>query len=78
MSAPAIVLSDIERACGVTVDAVRATRARALIFADGTKVALDANTPPALAGAAARLAFGAPVRFAGLNPFGMPIYERAA
>lgn len=70
-------LSDVEVACGVTVDQVEAVRATAYVMHDGQSVAIAKDTGPALAGAAARMALGAPVEFDAINVFGNPLYRLA-
>lgn len=69
------VLTEMERACGVTVEQVSWTRAESLVFGGGEAVALPVGTPPALAGVAARLALGGAVSFAGLNHYSQPVYR---
>lgn len=79
MSAAEFTLSDIERACGITLADVRKARRDALIYHGGQTypaVALPRYCPPALAGAAARMALGGPVEFSHLAG-GMPVYRLA-
>jgi hypothetical protein len=71
-------LSPIEVACGVTMDDVRRVRADAYVMHDKRSVAIGRNTPPALAGAAARMALGGPVEFDALNIWGQPLYRLAS
>lgn len=78
-STEAFTLTDIELACGVTVADVRKARKDAYAYHGGTPdaaVALPRYCPPALAGAAARMALGAPVEFSHLSS-GMPVYRLA-
>lgn len=72
-------LTDIERACGVTLADVRSARNDAYIYHGGQSypaVVLPRYCPPALAGAAARMALGGPVEFSHLSE-GMPVYRLA-
>ena len=64
-------LSDIERACGVTLEDVARELPRVLMR-DGRCITRD--IAPALAGAVARAALGGPAQFAGLNALGLPVY----
>lgn len=51
-------LSEIELACGVTLDQVARELPRVLVREGGATVVVDATLPPALAGSVARAAFG--------------------
>lgn len=75
MSVTHFALTEMERACGVTAQQAAHTRAQSLVFDGGDAVALPVGTPPALAGAAARLALGGAVLFAGPNQYSQPIYR---
>lgn len=68
-------LSEVEIACGVTLDQVARELPRVLVR-DG-RVYIDGNVGPALAGATARAALGAPAAFVGLNQLGMSVYGAA-
>lgn len=72
---PEFQLSEVEVACGVTVEQVRAVRIKAYIMHDKQSVAIPKDTGPALAGAAARMALGGPVEFVAINIFGNPLYR---
>ncbi|QIG58181.1 hypothetical protein SEA_SKOG_29 [Gordonia phage Skog] len=68
-------LTEIEQACGVTLDEVAQTLPKVLVR-DGL-VHLPQNTPPALAGSVARAALAGPVEFVGIGKnTGYPIYQR--
>lgn len=67
------VLTEIEIACGVTLEQVYDLRPRVLVRED--RVFVPAETPPALASSTARMAFGGPAKFAGLNQLGMLVYR---
>lgn len=72
-------LTDTERACGVTLADVQSARNDAYIYHGGQPypaVVLPRYCPPALAGAAARMALGGPVEFSHLSG-GMPVYRLA-
>lgn len=56
-------LTDIEVACGVTLEAVAEVLPKGAFFDSGSTFAIPANTPPAVAGAVARCAFGGPITF---------------
>lgn len=71
-------LSPTEVACGVTEEAARAVRRDAYVMHHGRSVAITRGTPPALAGAAARLALGGPVEFDAINIWGQPLYRLAS
>lgn len=76
MTTDTFTLTDIERACGVTIDQVRAARARALLHMtrDGLRVVVDRDMSPALASAVARMALGAPAMRHGANALGFGVY----
>lgn len=66
-------LTDLEKACGVTLaDAQREAR-RGLIR--NGNLCLDPSIPPALAGAAARLRLAGPAEYVGHNGVGQPVYK---
>jgi hypothetical protein len=77
VSGAEFALSDVEVACGVTLDDVRLARREAYVSASGTYVTIRKGTPPAVAGAAARLALGGPVEFESFDTFGQPFYRLA-
>lgn len=69
-------LTVTEFACGVTLPAVVAERTGGLVFDGGRAfIPKSRDCGPALAGAAARMALGGPVVFAGLNSAGWPVYR---
>lgn len=70
-------LSEVEIACGVTMKDAANTREDSLVLRipEGLRVTVPIDTPPALAGAAARMALGVPCEFAGLNHWGNPVYK---
>lgn len=72
-------LSAIESACGVTVDDVTRERSRAAVrlTSDGMRVMVDGDTPPALAGAVARMALGVRCERLGRNMVGHSVYAPA-
>ena len=51
-------LSEIELACGVTLEQVARELPRVLVRDSGATVVIDATLPPALAGSVVRAAFG--------------------
>lgn len=65
-------LTEIETACGVTLEQVQ--QVLPLVAMRSDYVLLPKDTPPSLAGAVARCAFAGPVKFRGLNDYGMPVY----
>ena len=67
-------LTDIEVACGVTLDKVTEIAAQAHTTSD-RRVILPKDTGPALAGATARYILRSRVDFVGLNILGYPVYE---
>ena len=71
-------LTDIERACGVTMEDVRRVRRESYVFDGGRAVAVSWDVPPALGTAAARLALGGPAGFVGRNPRGQSVYRTCA
>lgn len=71
-----MILTEVERACGVTESAVMVARARGAVVRH--MFLAPANTPPAVAGAAARLALGGPAEFSHINTAtGYPVYVMA-
>lgn len=66
-------LTEIEIACGVTLEQVQELLPKVLVR--GGRVIFPALTGPALASATARAALASPVEFAGLNSLGMPVYR---
>ena len=68
-------LTDIERACGVTMEDVRRVRRESYVFDGGRAVAVSWDVPPALGAAAARLALGGPAGFMGRNQLGQGVYR---
>ena len=76
MSAYSLELSEIEIACGVTLEAVAVELPLGRFVRDGDGFMVSKSASPALAGATARAAFAAPVEFSHLA-FGYPVYVRA-
>ncbi len=68
-------LTETDRALCLTAVQIAETRAKSLVFDGGDAVALPVGTPPALAGAAARLSLGGAASFAGLNQYSQPVYR---
>lgn len=66
-------LSEIEIACGVTLEQVQDLLPKVLVR-EGA-VIFPKYTGPALCGAVARCALATPAQFAGLNSLGMPVYR---
>lgn len=66
-------LSEIEIACGVTLEQVQVLLPKVLMR--NGAVYIPANTGAALAGATARCALAGPVDFQGVNVLGMPFYR---
>jgi len=69
-------LTATEVACGVDLPSVERESCRALLTRDGDFAVLDPKISPALAGAAARMKLGGPVRFLYFNFARMPVYAR--
>ena len=69
-------LTEIEIACGVTLEAVAVELPLGRFVRDGDAFMVSKSAPPALAGAVARAAFAAPVEFSHLA-FGCPVYVGA-
>ncbi len=74
MTAITHTLTEIEAACGVTLEQVADLLPKGLFIKDGTRYVLPENTPPALGTSTARAAFGRPAQFLALNQFGQPVY----
>lgn len=74
-----LVLTPTEEACGVTLEQCADVLAQGAFFASGELWAMPGNTPPALAGAVARCAFGGPVEFSHINrQTGYVVYRAAS
>ena len=67
-------LTELEMACGVTLDKVTETATQTRTTND-RRVILPRDTGPALAGATARYILKARVDFVGFNMLGQPVYE---
>lgn len=67
-------LTEIEIACGVTLEEVARVLPQVYLIKDTGKVVLPRFTPPALAGSVARCAMKVPCEFIGLNTLGLPVY----
>ena len=76
MSTYSLELSEIEIACGVTLEAVAVELPLGRFVRDGGAFMVSKSASPALAGAVARAALAAPVEFSHLA-FGYPVYVRA-
>ena len=64
-------LTDVERACGVTLEDVARELERGTFREGGQTFVVDADLPPALAGSVARAAFaGEPVEYVGRTMLG--------
>lgn len=70
------ILTEIERACGVTVEDVLRTRRESYVFDNGRAVVVSGDVPPALGAAAARLALGGPASFVGRNQLRQNVYRK--
>ena len=70
-------LTDLEIACGITLEQVAELLLMVAFVDNGQAVLLPKNTSPALGASTARCAFGSPADFVGLNYLGMPAYRRA-
>lgn len=69
------VLTEIDLACGVTLEAVADTLTKCLVRGD--TVIMPADVSPAVAFSTMRAAFAnAPFEFVGLNSFSQPVYRR--
>lgn len=77
MSLTTFTLTDIELACGVTLDDVARELPRAMVRESGATVIVDGTLAPALGNAVARCAFGShPYKYAGMNrDLGLAIYR---
>lgn len=70
------VLTEVEQACGVTIEDVARVLPQGLFIRDGAAFMLPKLTPPALAASVARCAFGgANVEFSHLSS-GYPVYVK--
>ena len=76
MNTYTLELTEIEIACGVTLEAVEAELPLGRLVRDSDAFMVSKSAPPALAGATARVALDGPVEFSHLA-FGCPVYVRA-
>ena len=76
MSTYALELTEIEIACGVTLEAVAVEFPLGRLVRDGDAFMVSKSASPSLAGAVARLALAGPVEFSHLA-FGCPVYVKA-
>ena len=76
MSNYSLELTEVEIACGVTLEAVAVELPLGRFVRDGNGFMVGKSAPPALAGAVARAALAGPVEFSHLA-FGCPVYVRA-
>lgn len=67
-------LTEIETACGVTLEQVADVLPKVYLIPGTGKVVLPRDTPPALASSVARCAMKVPCVFLGLNAVGLPVY----
>lgn len=78
MSTYTHTLTEIEEACGVTLEAVAEVLPRAYVFDSAAAIMLPKDTPPALCSSTARCAFaGAEVEFSHIKK-GYPIYRKVS
>ena len=68
------VITPIEAACGVTLEAVALELPRGLFIENGAAFMVSRDISPALASSVARCAFSAPVKFSHLYN-GYPVYR---
>lgn len=73
MSYYKLELTEIEVACGVTLEQVQEVLPKVLVRNE--RVIFPKFTPPALCGAVARCALAENAEFAGLNSLGLPVYR---
>lgn len=73
-----VTLTELQQACGVTEEAVRAEAARAAFTSGGRRVVVSAGASPALGEAVASFMFREPATYVGMNALGMPVYRREA
>lgn len=74
MSVYKLELTEIEVACGVTLEQVQEVLPKVLVRRGELAIMPD-GLSPALCGAVARCVFaGAGIKFQGLNMFGQPVY----
>ena len=79
MSTYTHTLTDIEQACGVTLEDVARELPRGVFRESGETFIVDAGLPPALAGSVARCAFaGKPVEYVGRTSLGRAYIAREA
>ena len=76
MSTYALELTEVEIACGVTLEAVAVELPLGRFVRDGDGFMVSKSASPALAGAVARVALAGPVEFSHLA-FGCPVYVKA-
>lgn len=67
-------LTELEIACGVTLEQVGEVLLKVYLIPNTNKVVLPRDTPPALAGSVARCALTAPCVFLGFNELKLPVY----
>lgn len=68
-------LTDLESACGVTLEDVARELLR--VFVTGESVVMPRDIGPALAGSVARCALAVPAEFRGFNELGLAVYRVA-
>lgn len=69
-------LTDIEIACGVTLEQVQDVLTKVLVR-ENVGVIFPEDVPPALAGAVARCALATPAEYSGHNQFGQAVYRQS-
>lgn len=72
-------LSELELACGITLDAVRTARSQAMthLTREGFRVVVAPEVGPALGGAVARMALGVRAEYLGMNALKCPVFGPA-
>tara|TARA_R110000782_G_scaffold186634_1_gene276846 strand:- start:3249 stop:3488 length:240 start_codon:yes stop_codon:yes gene_type:complete len=68
-------LTELEIACGVTLEGVAYELPRGLFIDNDTAFIVSGQAGPALAGSVARCAFGVPATYAGMNSHGDAVYR---
>lgn len=76
MTTYTVELTEIEQACGVTLEQVAEHLPRVAVRGD--RVFMPPELSPALAGAVARAALAGPTEFVKINTLGLLVHERAA
>ena len=74
MATYVLALTELELACGVTLEDVARELPRGLFIENGAAFMVSRDISPALASSVARCAFSAPVKFSHLSN-GYPVYR---